>query len=153
MLNKLFNTLLAITAIVGMLFLTFRYGPIIERNLFPVITNTALDYTNPERFKELIIAKGYVTKKRDCKPNGLTAQLGDYHDGIVEYFKVKIITVGRTQVSENLEQWTMLMAVPRHYVDGDNVLKLTSHYTCHKFWDLEQVIAQDLITDVVEQGK
>ena len=153
MLNKIFNILLGFTLLVGVLFLTFRYGPTVERNLFPVITNTALEYSHPVRFKELIIAKGYVTKRRDCKPNGLIAQLGDQHDGTIEYFKVKIVTVGRTQLSENLEQWTMLMAVPQHYVDGDNILKLTAQYTCHRFWDLEQVIANDLIKDVMDEGK
>lgn len=153
MLEKLFNVVVALTGLCVILVGIFYWGPKLEPQVYPVLTNVALTYTHPLRIDELIVASGYVRKDRECRRLSIQAHLGDRHDGVVDYIKLKTITMASQDVAKGMERWTLLLAVPKHYVDGDNIIKLTATYRCHPLWETVQVVRDSLASEFVDSPK
>lgn len=153
MLERLFNVVLALTGVLVILVGVFYWGPRLEPQVYPVLTNVAMTYIHPLKIDELIVASGYVHKQRECKRLSIQAHLGDRHDGVTDYIKLKVITIASQDVARGMERWTLLLAVPKHYVDGDNVIKLTATYRCHPFWETVQTVRDSLASEFVDSSK
>jgi hypothetical protein len=155
MLQKLFNVIVGFFVLIGSIFLVFRFGPEFESRFYPVVDNAALIYTVPSNSNELIVVSGYVTTERNCKLKSLTASL--VHDNLTPMDTIKLKILSRTMIpvqsQPNMERWTLLLAVPKLYVDPDNVLILSTQYRCHRWWDIEQEIIHELIQDVVDSAR
>lgn len=153
MLERLFNITVVLTGLLVVLVGIFYWGPKLEPQVYPVLTNVALTYTHPLKIDELIVASGYVRKDRECRRLSIQAHLGDRHDGVLDYIKLKVITISTQDVARGMERWTLLLAVPKHYIDGDNVIKITSTYRCHPLWETVQVVKDSLASEFVQTDK
>lgn len=154
-LEKLFNTFLISTVIVGLIFLVFKFGPSIENNRAPVVSQVSLFYTTEEKDSNTLVVSGYVNIARDCEMRKVTAYLADYQDDTHKHDLVKLQIINKPEVKSKSEigqhRWTLLIAVPSVYLDKENFLVLQTTHRCHGFWDLETEVMREPILSVMGQ--
>lgn len=153
MLTKIFNLLLIVFLIVGLSFSTVMFGPQLEPRLMPVVKSAAMTYVLPVTSNELLIVRGYLNLNRDCKLKIVQTYLVNKHDNITDYIKLKNIKLVEQDTGPLLKQWTLLIHVPRMYIDGDNRLEIRNTYHCHRWWDTTETVVDDNIIEVMGSQK